>query len=58
MCTTTMDQLAQMVYLKEDLLYKYKGLVSVPPVCMVDDVMSIQKCSDAVKINAAINAFK
>ena len=57
MCTTTMDQLAQMVYLKEDLLYKYKGLVSVPPVCMVDDLMSIQKCSDAVKINAAINAF-
>ena len=38
MCTTTMDQLAQMVYLKEDLLYKYKGFVSVPPVCMVDDV--------------------
>ena len=35
----------------------YKGLVAVPPMCMVDDIMSIQKCTDASKINATINAF-
>ena len=35
----------------------YKGQVAVPPMCMVDDILSIQKCSDAIKINAVINAF-
>ena len=40
-----------------DLLYLYKGVVAVPPICMVDDVMSIKKCSESTNINATINAF-
>ena len=54
MCTTTMDKLEQLAYENADLLYMYKGLVAVPPICMVDDVLSLQKCSESRKINAFI----
>ena len=56
-CTTTMDKLGQISYKDENMIYKYKGLVAVPSICMVDDIMSIQKCSDSGKTNAVINAF-
>ena len=57
-CTTTMDKLGKMIYKNDDLLYKYKNQVDIPSLGMVDDIMSIQKCSmDAVKTNAVINAF-
>ena len=57
-CTATMDKLGQLHYMNENLLYKYKGTVDIPSLGMVDDVLSIQKCSmDAVKANATINAF-
>ena len=57
-CTTTMDKLGKMIYKNDDLLYKYKNQVDIPCLGMVDDIMSIQKCSmDAVKSNAVINAF-
>ena len=57
MCTTTMDKLGQVAYENEDLLYMYKGQVAVPPLCMVDNIMSLQKFSEAGKINAVINAL-
>ena len=57
-CTATMDKLGKLIYENDDLLYKYKNEVSIPSLGMVDDILSIQKCSiDAVKINAVINAF-
>ena len=56
-CTTTMDKLGQLAYENSELLYMYKGLVSVPPICMVDDILSVQKCSETGGINATINAF-
>ena len=37
-CTTTMDKLGQLAYENSELLYIYKGLGSVPPICMVDDI--------------------
>ena len=55
-CTTTMDTLGQYCYENPEMLYDYKG-VAVPPLCMVDDILSIQKCQDAKKKNATINAF-
>ena len=46
------------VYNNTDLLYKYKGEVDIPSLGMVDDILSIQRCSnDSVKINAVVNAF-
>ena len=46
-----------MAYQDESLLYLVKGSVAIPPICIVDDILSIQKCSDSIKINEVINAF-
>ena len=57
-CTTSMDKLGKLMYENEQLLYKYKGVVDVPSLGMVDDILSIQKCSGkAVEANAVINSF-
>ena len=57
-CTATMDKLGQLAYENEQLIYWYKGSVACPPLFIVDDILSIQKCSQAsVKINSVINAF-
>ena len=56
-CTTTMDKLGAQAYEDESLLYMYKGTVAVPPICMVDDILCIQKCTNSVKSNSVINAF-
>ena len=57
-CTATMDKLGELVYDNEKLLYWYKGVVAVPPLCMVDDILAIQECSkDSVQINSVINSF-
>ena len=58
MCTTSMDKLGQEVYENENLIYWYKGIVAVPPLCMVDDILAVQSCSQkSVELNAKINAF-
>lgn len=57
-CTASMDKLGQLAYENENLLYWYKGAVAVPPLCMVDDILAVQECSqDSVRINAVINSF-
>jgi hypothetical protein len=57
-CTTTMDKLGKLSYGSEELLNKYKDQVNIPSLGMVDDVLSIQKCSvDSVRANAVINSF-
>ena len=40
-CTSSMDKLAKMVYEDKSLLYKYKGVAEVPPLEMVDDILTI-----------------
>ena len=56
-CTATIDKLSQNAYTDETLLYKYKGVVSVPP-GMVDDVLTIQKCGATSRaINSEVNTF-
>ena len=58
MCTTTMDQLGKEVYADPALVYKYRGKVDVPPLQMVDDIISASKCGPTtVAINASINSF-
>ena len=55
---STIDKLAKMVYSDRSLVYKYKGVTEVPPLEMVDDILTISKCSiAAVTINAVVNAF-
>ena len=57
-CTASMDKLGQLAYEEEKLLYWYKNSVAVPPLCMVDDILAIQECSQAsLQTNAVINSF-
>ena len=40
-----------------ETMYKYKGTVYIPPLQMVDDIMTVSKCGiQAVTINAHLNA--
>ena len=58
MCTTSMDKLAKEVYSRPELLYKYKGVADVPPLLMVDDILTISKCSPtASALNSTVNSF-
>ena len=53
-----MDKLCKLILQDEQVLYKYRGKVSVPPLEMVDDIISFVKCgSTATAMNAKINAF-
>ena len=57
-CTTTMDKLCKLVYKDKNLVYKYKGNVEVPPLEMVDDVITVSKCeSTSVALNQTVNSF-
>ena len=58
MCTVTMDKLCKLMLQNEHLMYKYRNTVYVPPLEMVDDIMSAVKCgSTATAVNSIINAF-
>ena len=58
MCTTTMDKLGKEIYADPTLVYKYRGSVDVPPLEMVDDVISASKCGPTtVAPNASVNSF-
>ena len=57
-----MDKLAKLMYMNQELVYMYKGVVDspldTPCLGMVDDILSIQKCSSqTVNNNAIINSF-
>ena len=57
-CTASMDKLPKLQYENEDILYKYKGSVSVPSLEMVDDIVDVKKCGiDSLKSHATINTF-
>ena len=43
-CTGTMDKLGKLKYSNKEMLYNYKGIVEVPALEMVDDVVDVQKC--------------
>ena len=53
-----MDKLCKLIQQHEHLLYIYKEKVKVPPLQMVDDVITAAKCgSTASALNAAVNTF-
>ena len=58
LCAATTDKLAKRVYDEGELLYKYKGEVDVPPLEMVDDILTLQVCGVASEaMNSEVNAF-
>ena len=57
-CTTSIDKLAKEVYSKHEPLYMYKEVAAVPALLMVDDILTINKCSTTANtMNATVNAF-
>ena len=57
-CKTTMDKLPQKIYKDKSLLYMYKGQVSVPPLEMVDDILTVETCGvKSLAMNAEVNSF-
>ena len=57
-CTATMDKLGKLVYKNPHDAYKYKGKVVVPPLEMVDDVLTISKCgTTSIAMNQMVNQF-
>ena len=46
MCTVTMNNLCKQIYKNHNFLYKYRGVVEVPPLEMVDDIVTVMKCGN------------
>ena len=58
MCTSTLDGLQKLLLQEEQLLYNYCGAVSVPPLEMVDDVITVVEYGNkSITVNAVVNAF-
>ena len=57
-CTASIDSLAKEVYSRKELIYIYKGVAAIPPLLMVDDILTVSKCSPiANAMNTTVNAF-
>ena len=53
-----MENLANIFCQDKDLIYMYKGVVKVPVLGMVDNVLNLAKCSEqALLSNSTINTF-
>ena len=58
LCTSTMDKLGKAVYENPEIAYKFRGKVVVPPLEMVDDVLTVSKCgATSVAMNITVNSF-
>ena len=57
MCTATMSKLGDAAYQNQQLYYKYKETVTIPPLGMIDDLLCIQKCHQSLAVNTAVNSF-
>ena len=58
LCTSTMDKLGKIVYKNPTMAYKYRDKVVVPPLEMVDDVLTVSKCgATSVAMNITVNSF-
>ena len=56
MCTCTMDKLSKDSYTKPLELYSYKG-VPVPPLEMVDDILTVTNVENTLNMNKKVNSF-
>ena len=58
LCTGTMNKLGKIVYENPEAAYKYRSKVVVPPLQMVDDVLTISKCgTTSLAMNHLVNVF-
>ena len=55
-CTSTIDNLGKLAYSRPEVLYKYKG-VTIPPLGMVDDILTVTNVKDTTTVNKLVNTF-
>ena len=55
-CICTMDSLAKKMCESPERLYKYKG-VSIPPLEMVDNILTVSSVENTLAMNQDINTF-
>ena len=55
-CTSTMDKLGKEAYSMPEHLYKYHG-VPIPPLGMVDDVLTVSNVENTLIVNQMVNNF-
>ena len=56
-CTTSMDELGKEAYNDLSLVYKFRDKVAVPPLEMVDNIITTSKCvTTTVELNATVNS--
>ena len=57
-CSVSIDQIGKDALISNHKnLYSYKKCVTIPPMSMIDDILTVTKCSiDSIKINALIEA--
>ena len=57
LCSVQTDKFGKDALQREEYLYKYKDKIGIPPLIMVDDVLTVSECGiETVKVNAYINA--
>ena len=57
-CAVSMDKLGKLAYRSGKPLLKYKNMVYIPPLGMIDDVIAMDKCGkDSIRSNSIISAF-
>ena len=57
-CTNSLDQLCKKLLNEEHIMYKYRGVVDIPPLEMIDDIITAVECGPtSVKLNPIVNAF-
>ena len=52
----TMDKLGKLANSMPDILYKYHG-IPIPPLCMVDDILTVSNVENTSEMNSSINTF-
>ena len=56
-CSVQMDTLGREALQTGEGLFKYKGVVDIPALAMIDDVFGMSSCGDkSIELNAIINA--
>ena len=57
-CSVQIDGLGKELLAEDsDKLFKYKGFVRIPPLALIDDILTVTKCGkDSISMNAAVQS--
>ena len=57
-CTTSLSKIGAEAYKQGEPLLIYKDTIQIPPLGMVDDLLTMNKCgTDSIKANTIVNSF-